>query len=285
MRISIFIASFFVSISSYGQEIVTDLNGFRLGQFRDVPKNEFGMPLQEDRFDDGFEYEIYLVEKDTSAYMIFEYASHDLQTLWSIQLTGYKEGFDCSFKGLKLGMSEKEIVDILGKPSAIESAGEYGDKWVYDNTNFSLEVSPNGTLGGIKIIDMSYEFFPDADLNKIPSFKEYKTVLKSRDRNAVAGLLAPGIEIYKDDSVHFFSNPIAKEIDDDQSGIFRLTNEFAQKLDRIDPQDSLQYEENLRVALGQDTKHVAKFTLDGVYSEIVFKYMFGRYLIWEIKMN
>ncbi len=57
MRISFFIASFFVSISSYGQEIVTDLNGFRLGRFRDVPKNEFGTPLQKDRFDAGFEYE------------------------------------------------------------------------------------------------------------------------------------------------------------------------------------------------------------------------------------
>ena len=49
--------------------------------------------------------------------------------------------------------------------------------------------------------------------------------------------------------------------------------------------NTLAYEENVRLILGQDPMHVAKFTLNKKYSEIVFKWMFGRYMIWEIKLN
>lgn len=270
---------------SYGQEIVTDLNGFRLGQFRDVPKNEFKTILKKDKFEDGYEYEIYLVEKDTSAYMIFEYANYDLQTIWSIQVTGTKKGFDCSFKGLKLGMSEKEIETIMGKPSSIEDAGEYGKKWVYSNTNYTLEVNPNGNLGGIKIIDLSRDFYPEPNLTKIPSFKEYTEILQSNSRQKISELLAPGIEIYKNDSVYFFKNSIANEIENNPSGLFNLVNEMGNITVITNEKDTLQYEENIRVTEYQGVLHVAKFNIDGRYSEIVFKYLFGKYLIWEMKIN
>ena len=285
MRILTLISLTIVSSLLHGQEIVTDLNGFRLGQFRDVPKNELKIILQQDIFEDGFEYEIYPVEKDTSVYMIFEYANFDLETIWSIQLTGNKMGFDCAFKDLKLGMSVNEIENKLGKPSSIEDAGEYGEKWVYDKTNFTLEVKPDRTLGGIKIIDMSHDFFPDPDLKKIPSFKEYTKILNSKNRKTISELLAPGIEIYKNDSVYFFKNSWKKEVETDESGIFNLVDETLEKLNKVNPEDTLQYEENMRIAFGQDTKHVAKFKVNNVYSEIVFKYMFGRYVIWEIKLK
>jgi hypothetical protein len=284
MRILTFILICIAS-TSYGQELVTDLNGFRLGQFRDVPKIELNGLVQHDKFEDGFENEIYLVEKDTSVYMIFEYANYDLQSIWSIQLTGYKPGYDCSFKGLKLGMSSNEIESLLGAPSVKEDIGEYGEKWVYNNTNFTLEISPNDNLAGIKIIDMSHDFYAETDITKIPSFKQYSEILKSNNREKIAALLAPGMEVYKNDSVFYFKNSIASEIDSDNSSIFKLAGELASKLERINPKDTLQYEENIRVAYGQDTKHVVKLKVDGVYSEIVFKYMFGRYLIWEITIN
>jgi hypothetical protein len=212
MRILTLISLTLVSSLLHGQEIVTDLNGFRLGQFRDVPKNELKIILQQDKFEDGFEYEIYPVEKDTSVYMIFEYANFDLETIWSIQLTGNKMGFDCAFK-------------------------------------------------------------------------EYTKILNSKNRKTISELLAPGIEIYKNDSVYFFKNSWRKEVETDESGIFNLVDETLEKLNKVNPEDTLQYEENMRIALGQDTKHVAKFKVNNVYSEIVFKYMFGRYVIWEIKLN
>jgi hypothetical protein len=274
-----------ISTVSCAQEIVLDLNGFRLGQFRSVPENELKTVLQQDKFEDGFEYEIYLFEPDTSVYMIFEYADYDLQTIWSIQVTGSKQRFDCSFKGLKLGMSVKEIISIMGKPSSIEDAGEYGKKWIYGNTNYTLEVTPNGDLGGIKIIDMSFDFFPEPDLKKIPSFDDYTEILKSKNRKTISELLAPSIEIYKNDSVYLFVKSIDTEVKNDNSGVFNLIDEMSTIISNINPKDTLQYEENVRLALGNSPMHVAKFNVKKKYHEIVFKYMFGRYLIWEMKIN
>src|SRR6267378_3194565 len=69
-------------------EMVTDLRGFQIGQYRDVAKNVLGEPMKKEKYQDGFEYEIYLVNRDTSVYMIFEYSPADLGIIWSIQLTG-----------------------------------------------------------------------------------------------------------------------------------------------------------------------------------------------------
>jgi hypothetical protein len=274
-----------ISMVSFGQEIEMKLNGFGLGQFREVPKNELKVVLQSDKFEDGFEYEIYLVEKDTSAYMIFEYANYDLNTIWSIQLTGTKNGFDCGFKKLKLGMTTKEINSILGKPTSIQDAGEYGVKWVYDKKNYTLEVSKEGILGGIKIIDMSRDFFPESDLKKIPSYEEYSKIFNSGNRNEIFNLLAPGIEIYKNDSVFYFKNSINNEIKDDKSGIFELVKEMTEVINKTNFKDTLQYEENIRLTEFEGVMHVAKFNIDNKYYEIVFKYLFGEYLVWEMKLN
>lgn len=273
------------SIISFGQEIEIKLNGFGLGQFREVPKNELNVILQSDKFEDGFEYEIFLVEKDTSAYMIFEYANYDLNAIWSIQLTGTQNGFDCGFKGLKLGMTSKEIKSILGEPTSIQDAGEYGDKWVYDKTNYTLEISKEGKLGGIKIIDMSRDFFPEPDFKKIPSYEEYSKIFNSGNRNEISNLLAPGMEIYKNDSVFFFKNSINNEIQNDKSGIFDLVEEMTEIINKTNFKDTLQYEENMRISEFQGIMHVAKFNIDNKYYEIVFKYLFGKYLVWEMKIN
>ena len=217
--------------------------------------------------------------------MIFEYANYDLQTIWSIQLTGNKEGYDCSFKGLKLGMTTAEIEKKIGNPSSIEDAGPYGKRWEYDQTNYSLEISPAGLLAGIKIIDKSVDFYPKPDMNKIPSYDEFIKTLNSKNRKTVSEIIAPSIEIYKNEKVYFFQHSWDKEVKTDKSGIFKLINETTEMLNKIDPNDSLQYEENMRLSMGQDPKHVVKFKVDGDYQEIVFKYMFGKYLIWEIKLQ
>ncbi|MFC2086747.1 hypothetical protein ACFLSA_01085 [Bacteroidota bacterium] len=100
---------------SYGQEFVTELYGIKLGQFRDVPRNEFGKVIQSHKYEDGFEREVFIVEPDTSVHMIFEYAKYDLHTIWSIQLTGDKKRFDCGFKGLMLGMTKEEVISNIGQ--------------------------------------------------------------------------------------------------------------------------------------------------------------------------
>ena len=270
---------------SNSQELTTELNGFRIGQYREVPKNELKTILQKDKFEDGFEYEAYLVEPDTSVYMIFEYANYDLETIWSIQLTGNKIGYDGNFKGLKLGMTSDEVTQILGKPSSIVDIGEYGKRWEYNNTNYSLEINPKGLLSSIKITDKSQEFYPKQDLSKIPSFKQFSEILNSQDRKKIIEILAPGLEIYKDNATYYFRNSIAIEIKNDNSSIFKLIEEMKDIINKTNPDDRMQYEENMRVTEKLGTMHVAKFKSKDRKSEIVFKYMFGKYMIWEIKIN
>jgi hypothetical protein len=272
-----------VSVSISAQELVTDLNGFRLGQYRTVPKNEFQKLLKKDKLAGGFEYEAYAAAADESVYMVFEYAESDPQVIRSIQVTGSNKGYDCRFKGLKLGMPAKEVERTIGKPSSIEDIGEYGKQWNYDG-NFDLEINPNGVLSSVKIEDT----FPDLkgkDTSKIPGFEKYSGILKSKDRKAISELLAPSLEIYKNGATHSFKRAWANEVKSDLSGIFALMDEVVKLVEKTDPHNEAQYEENVRISVGQDPLHVAKFKINGKKSEIVFKYMFGKYLIWEIQLN
>ncbi len=78
---------------------------------------------------------------------------------------------------------------------------------------------------------------------------------------------------------------MSSEVKQDYSGIFKLMDEVVSMIEKTNPHDEAQYEENARIAVGRDPLHVAKFKSNGKVSEIVFKYMFGRYLIWEIRLN
>jgi hypothetical protein len=109
-----------------GNEFVETLNGFQIGQYREILKAELGNPLKTGKFDDGFEYEIYLLSADTSHYMIFEFSPFDLQVIWSIQLTGINH--DAAFKKLKLGMDQSQVLKLLDAPSTKRDIGQFGNK-------------------------------------------------------------------------------------------------------------------------------------------------------------
>lgn len=279
------LALIFLPCIGSAQELIRSLNGFHLGQFREVSTIELRSLIQKDTFPDGFEYEIFLIEPDTSVYMIFEYAPNDLETIWSIQLTGTKPGFDCGFKGLHLGMDSTVLDSMLGPPDLKESAGPYGNKWSYTHTNYSLEVSRQGLLAGIKLLDMSQDFFPVPDGSKVPTYQEYTEVLSSKDNQLISTFLAPGLEIYYEDSVYYFQKSLQTEIESDESEIFSLIDKLNVVIEQTNQADTLQFGESLRVTDEKEVMPVAKFWQNGRYSEIVFKRFFGQYLIWEIKIE
>ena len=283
MKCLLSVLFFLMFSAAFAQEMETELNGFRLGQYREVPRNELKTIIKQGKYEDGFEYEAYAVLADQSVYMVFEYAASNLETIWSIQLAGTKQGYDCRFRGLKLGMPSKEVEQILGKPPSIEDAGEYGKRWEYPKASFSVEITPEEILGSVKIMD-TFPPFVSTDISKIPSFDKYSGVLKSRNRSAISELLAPNVEIYKGDSTIFFKRSMANEIKNDSSGIFKLLDEVGAALMKADLRKA-GYEENMRMQEGSDPLHVAKFKSSDKLSEIVFKYMFGKYLIWEIRLK
>jgi hypothetical protein len=266
---------------SYSQiDFQENLNGFKLGQFKDSPKNHYGNPIVSDKFDDGFEYEIFNLRPDTSLYMIFEYSPDDLNIIWSIQI--YGNDHDPNFKGLKLGMPKSEVQEIIGNPINIIDVGEYGEKWEYDSSNYSFEINTSGILASIKITDESYKYFTEIDITKMVSLEKLQTILKSKDRTQLSKILAPDIELYIDDSLYYFNKSFEEEMLNDESSIFSLIFKYSNDLLNISVGDTLEYEENMRLMMGVNPMSVIKFNDNHKIREIVYKYQFGRYVIWEM---
>ena len=263
-----------------GQTIVTDLYGFRLGQYRETATNEFGKPFQQDKFEDDFEYEVFLLKPDTSLYIVFEYAAEKTDIIWSIQISGNNPTTDIGFKGFRLGIEKKQVEKILGKPDSKDDLGDYGEKWTYEKTNYSIEISKSGKLSSVKIMDTYSNETPDA--NKLPKFENIIKLLSSRNNADIARILDPGIEIYYKDQTLFFGKSLKTEIETDYSKIFQTIRKISNGLNKINTSDINSYEENMRLTLGQNTNHVIKIKTGHIIKEIVFEYINGQYLIWEI---
>jgi len=276
----------FLNTHAIGQSFYTDLYGFKLGQYRETAKNELGNPIQYGKFDDGFVYEAYLLKPDTSLYIIFEYAARDTNIIWSIQVSGSNSTTDVGFKNATLGIDKIQTEKLFGKPTSIEDIGDYGNKWDYDKTNFSLEVNTKGKLSSIKVLDNSGELFPNGpDLKKIPSFDDIRIILSSNNNEEILKLLSGDIEVYKNDSTYYFKKSFKTEQNTDYSKMISLIKEIAKDLSTVNTKSIDEYEENMRLTYGEDTKHVIKIKKGHVIKEIVFKYYGGQYLIYEINAN
>nr|WP_294948045.1 hypothetical protein [uncultured Mucilaginibacter sp.] len=285
MKKLIFFLILTIPFKSIAQAFYTGLYGFKLEQYRASAATELGKPFKSGKFDDGFEYEAFALKPDKSLYMIFEYSAEEKDVIWSIQISGNINSDDVGFRGLRLGMSKAEIIALLGKPSAIENVGEYGDKWVYDGTNFSLEVNKLEKLSSVKIMDTSHELFPKGpDVKKIPSFDRIRTVLNSGSNADILNLLSGDVEVYYKEKVYAFEKSFKTEGATDYSKILSIIKAISKDLATVDIHSNY-YEENMRIAQGTDARHVIKIKSGHQIKEIVLKYFGGEYYIYEINAN
>ena len=267
----------------FSQDIITELNGFKLRQFKEAVKSEYKEPFQVKNFDDGFVAEIYLIKPDSTAYVIFEYPNWNKEIIFSIQIYGAFKEIDPRFKNINMGISESELIEKIGNPSISKDIGEYGKMLEYENTNYSFEVNINGELASIKIVDNYNEIFPDPKFEKIPSLEKIKEVLNSNNPKTISEILSPEMEIYLADTTLFFKQSWENEINSDSSKIYKTISEIIKGINEIDVTDENQYEENMRLTLGENPKYVLKFKTGIKLKEIVMKWEDGKYLIWEIK--
>ena len=267
----------------FSQDIISELNGFKLRQFKEAVKNEYKEPLQVNNFDDGFVAEIYLIKPDSTAYVIFEYPNWNKEIIFSIQIYGAFKEIDPRFKNIKMGISENELINEIGKPSNSKEIGEYGKVLEYENTNYSFEINKNGNLSSIKIFDNYNEVYPKPNVEKIPSLDKIRTILKSNNPKIISELLSPEMELYLENETLFFKQSWEKEINYDYSRIFETISKITKGINKVNGSDENQYEENMRLTLGENPKHVLKFKTGMKLKEIVMKWENGKYLIWEIK--
>lgn len=268
-----------IIFSANTQDFVSNLYGFKLEQYREVASNDLGTPLLKNKFDDGFEYEAYLLKPDTTAYIVFEYAAGSTNTIYSIQITGQDQSVDIKFKGLYMGMDEKSIEKALGRAVEKEKIGNYGEKWEYTNTNYSIEVN-KGKLSSVKI--RNHLLNEKEGNSKIPSFATIQKALMSNNNEQISTLVAPGIEIYYHGKTYYLGRSFESEIEKDQSKIYETLKFLSKDLDKVNTSDTSVYEENVRIIPDQHPMHVIKLKKGHLIKEIVFQYLFGKYFIWEI---
>ena len=280
-----FVTILLLTIQVYGQTFYPDLFGFKLGQYRETAKLELGNPIKYGKYEDGFVYEAFLLKPDTSLYIIFEYAARDTNIIWSIQVSGHNPTIDIGFKNAKLGLGKSQTEKVFGKLSTIENIGEFGRKWVYDKTNLSLEVSTKGKLSSIKILDNSNELFPSPDLTKIPTFQTIHQTLSSKNNADILNLLSGDVEIYKENTIYFFKKSFKAEQTSDYSKLLSIISEISKDLSTVNTKNADEYEENMRLTSGENTKHVIKIKKGHTIKEIVLKYYGGQYLIYEINAS
>ncbi len=286
MKKLIAILLFGSTMQVYGQLFYTDLYGFRLGQYREAAQNELGEPIEYGKFADGFISETYLLKPDTSLYIIFEYASWDSSIIWSIQVSGSNSTTDIGFRNAKLGIGKSQIEYLFGKPTSSEDIGEYGQKWIYGKTNFSIEVNPEEKLSSVKIRDNAGELFSTGpDINKIPSFDKLQKMLNSNNNSEILKLLSGDIEIYYNANTYYFKKSLLTEEKSDYSKMLSLIKSISKDLASVDTKNIDEYEENMRMALGENIQHVIKIKKGHTINEIVLKYIGGQYYIYEINAN
>ena len=268
-----------------GQQFFTKLYGFKLGQFRSAAKNELGKPFRYGKFDDGFVYEAYPLKPDLSLHIVFEYAARDTNVIWSIQVTGTNNLTDIGFRNAKLGLNKTQTEKLFGKPTSMENIGEYGTMWKYDNTNFSVEVNTNEKLSSVKILNNSDELYPTQDFKKLPLFENIQKVLNTGNNADISDLLCGDIEVYYKNKTYSFRKSFETEEATDYSKVFSVIREISKDLTTVNTTNDKEYEENMRLTLGEDSKHVMKIKKGHRIKEIVFKYYGGRYLIYEINAD
>ncbi len=89
-------------------------------------------------------------------------------------------------------------------PSQKIPIGEYGSRWKYKESNFSVEINPGGKLASIKITDISDRVFPKGDAKKIQSFKAVLQILTSKNNTDIAKVLASDMELYREKKHSFW---------------------------------------------------------------------------------
>lgn len=264
----------FLSQNAFG-EIVTDLNGFRLWQYKTAVEASYGEPNQKIEQKDST-YEVFYLPKH--AYMVFEYLKIRQHNIFSIQITGSAIKM-IPFKGLVLGDSVEKVKKNLGEPSNISKLKKPRvDIYGYDNTNYSIEINENGKLYSIRI-HVNDDLFEKASFTD-EHWENFKNAVINKDVQKIISWLRPDVEIYKDNKVlsinkkmsEFKKNPNQEFI----QAIIADKNSIFAELKKTEPEGEMRLQENMGVA------SVYKFYEGDILSEIVFFPYNGKYRIYEI---
>ena len=265
------------------------LNGFVLGQHKETVTNTFTELLQEGTAANGQTYNAFSLDPEHRAYMVFQYSVNRPDYLYSIQVTGDPGTNMRPFLGLRLGDPKADVLSQLGNPTSVDPIPEaHVERLEYGpERNFSVEIDSLGRVFSIRI--MANRGFEDQpSFGDVPSMDDVKELLADSDPDALLGVLAADVEVFRGAAVYSFERAARLDLADSTSrmaqelfaGPGSLRKVLTSKVIRGAESSVRVYDDSSRYP-----NVVYAFSDDGPLVEIVFTADSGAWRIWEVSFR
>ncbi len=266
---------FFLPLSAFSGDFATDLNGFRLWQFKETGQDYYGKPFQTQK---NGEYSIEAFQIMDRSYLVMEVWEKYPYNIYSLQITRYPTTM-LPFKGLVLGDPSAKVDQALGKPSRTKKMKDPpGTINFYDKVNYSTEIDAAGRLYSIKLY-VNQEFMTDTDDN-FDQWAAFKKAVLAKDVKAILDLMRPDVEIARDGHILSIKRRyevfLAKPDSDFVQAIIGEHNSVREEIGKTEPEESMRLKENMGAG------PVYKFRKGKILKEISFFPYNGKYRIYEI---
>lgn len=278
-RLLVFSTFLAIALAASAQNLATHLNGFTLGQPRQVVHNHLGDPDDSGSNGKGLNYEVFVLASEPQFYIVFQYEEDEPERVFSIQVTGTKPNHDLGFRDLRMGMSATEVEKLLGKASKISDAGTHGKLWTFNNTNFSVEINPANQLASVRIYA---KLDGKPNLENVPVLSELVTKLLKGTNAELANILAADVEIYENNKILSYGKQMQTEIATDASGVFAAVRRLAKVLEKVNLKAADEVDINVRMRYQKHPQHVIKLLKLPVIQELVFDWDGHSWRLWEI---
>jgi hypothetical protein len=227
-------------------ELQTDLNGFRLWQFRNAVATTMGKPF--DTFTTG-ESIVEAYRLDDKAYIVFEYIKKYQTNIYSMQITGSTDKAT-PFMGLRLGDDLSKVNALLGQPSHIEKIDSPKVmRFEYAGKNYTVEIDDKDKLYSIRIL-MTKDMLTKVS-ESFKAWDEFKAAIGAKDIKKIMAMLRPDVEIYKKGKVLSISKRYADFVEKpDKEFIDALLDEkdsVLKELTETEPEGELRLHEKVGV--------------------------------------
>jgi hypothetical protein len=258
------------------------LDGFYLGQHIDAIKNVLGEPDKVFNEKNNGQVYTYILSSKEGPQDFLAFSVYDVESkiVSLIQLTGHSYDRE-AFLGLKLGDSKDKVVGILGVPSKIESGTRDSDLYIYDNRNYSVQISKENKLISIRIAFLEgYETDPLIDNSYINNFI---SALNTGDISQISEFLMPDIEIYVNKSYLKINQRFLDEFSDPNSDFLNQLLFTKDSVRNILNNYSADPVLEMRITQEGYSGWVFKFPDSEILKEIFLLEHAGKWRIWEIK--
>jgi hypothetical protein len=264
----------------YGQKIERSLAGFAIGQSKEIARKVLGKPYLSDTSNTGNPLEAFAHPMGDGWVIVFEYNKEKNNRISSIQLSSQKQSAPSGFNNLNFGMKKSEILKLIGRPSDKISIGEYGEKWEYELSSFSIDLDNKGILWAIKLFEPNYE--SNTIQLAIPSLKSINDLQVKNDFEALSEFVSPSLIIQKSSRKYKFENAWNLETSNDASGVFKLFKEALSQINLSDTINPKQYKQTIIPIKNSTSKFKMSFKKGSSWLEFIWVYEFGSYRIIEI---